>query len=390
MTAPAAVPAGIAGPERTGSGPVRSSRFLPFVDGIVAEVLARIEVDMPELVSSDWRRRADEKEFLTFELRRRLVLCAKGTGFDAADLDRFAGYFSASARRGAPLRTMQRFLRASIAYSFTELWARAEPGDVTALLRLSRWLSRHHGPVERLLVKTYCELLTPGRRGVDDREALALRLLTGLEGGGRSGSVLGPYLVVVFQGPLALTSGLPAETLTATVDSRQHMLVPVPAGGRAESWRVVARWITAGGGTLAAGTFAESSAAVPEAAAAGRRLLAAAGAVGLPPGLVGARDLVLESTLANRTQGLREVAGTLDVLDAEPRLIETLAAFFGNDLDRTRTARDLFLSRGGLSLRLDRIAQLTGLDPRSTRGIQVLGSAISARALLELAVSVPQ
>jgi hypothetical protein len=368
---------------------IRLSRFLPAVPEIVTAVLERIESDLPELRTAAWRGRAADEAMLLFELRRRLELCEQNRGFDDADLARFAAHFATMARRGAPLRTVQRFCRAAIAHTFTELWSRAEPGDVTELLRLSRWLSRHNGPVERLLVQTYCELLDPGRQHSDRRQALAERLLAGLaeESPAEPDLPLAPiYLVVVLTDATdAPGTDLPAGTLSAVTERTTHLLVPVEAAeARAQAWREMGRWAAARGGLRAAGVFAERPADVPVAADAARRLLHAAAAVGLPSGLVGARELVLESTLVHHPSGLRRLAAVLDPVDSDPRLVETLTTFFAHDLDRTRTSAALFLSRGGLSLRLDRIAQLTGLDPRSTRGIQVLGSALSARALLAL------
>lgn len=373
---------------RSETGPVRPdlSRLLPGVPEVVAAVLQRIEADLPELDEAGWRSRAADEAMLLFELRRWLQLCELDQGYDAADLARFAAHFATMARRGAPLRAVQRFCRATVAHTFTVLWSRAEPGDVTELLRLSRWVSRHNGVVERLLVRTYCELLDPGRRRSDRRRALAERLLAGLAelSPAEPDLPLAPaYLVVVLAEQT--TADLLAGVLGAVTGRLVHLLAPVAdAGLRPQVWKALARWVGEQGGLHATGVFADRTADVPAAADSGRRLLHAATAIGLPAGLVGARELVLESTLGLQPGGLRRVASVLDPLDADQRLLETLATFFANDLDRTGTSAALFLSRGGLALRLDRIAELSGLDPRSTRGIQVLRSALSARALLTL------
>ncbi|WP_219420463.1 helix-turn-helix domain-containing protein, partial [Pseudonocardia nigra] len=122
---------------------------------------------------------------------------------------------------------------------------------------------------------------------------------------------------------------------------------------------------------------------VASAAAAARRLLATAEGVALPPGLVGERDLVLESALAEHPPALHRLAAVLDPVRAHEHLAEALVAFLASDGNREPTAAALFLSPGGLSLRLDRIAQLTGFDPRTSRGARVLGAALSARSLLD-------
>jgi hypothetical protein len=381
--APVAMPSQRAG--RTGS-PGALGRFLPAVPDIVEAALVRIEAGLPELASAPWRNRSADEAFLRFELARRLELCEQGAGFEDDDLARFAGHFTAMARRGAPLLTVQRFCRSAIVDTFSELWARAEPADVTQLLALSRWLSWHQGAVERLLVQAYEDESDPDRLLSDRRSALAERLLAGLTeqtGDEEPELRLAPgYLVVTLAEPVELR-GLPAGTLSTAAAGRPHVLVRVDEGRSSEQvWAEVAEWVGARAGLRAAGAFAAQLPRIPAAAAAADALIGAAAAVGLPPGLVGDRDLVLETAMSARPEGLRRVSAVLDPLDGHLRLIDTLTAFLGSDLDRTRTADALAISRGGLSLRLDRITQLTGLDPRSTRGIQVLASAITARALL--------
>jgi sugar diacid utilization regulator len=100
-------------------------------------------------------------------------------------------------------------------------------------------------------------------------------------------------------------------------------------------------------------------------------------------------DVLLEDVLRQSPDGSARLAAVLGPLEVDTRLIDTLVAFFAHDLDRSRTAAALDLSRGGLGLRLNRIATLTGLDPRTTRGIQVLTAALSARALVGLAGRAP-
>jgi carbohydrate diacid regulator len=51
-------------------------------------------------------------------------------------------------------------------------------------------------------------------------------------------------------------------------------------------------------------------------------------------------------------------------LDGEPQLLQTLAAFFDNDLSPCQTAAELSIHRNTLTYRLDKITSLIGLDPR--------------------------
>ncbi len=54
----------------------------------------------------------------------------------------------------------------------------------------------------------------------------------------------------------------------------------------------------------------------------------------------------------------------LSPLDHEPEMIETLAAFFAENCSPSATARRLSIHRNTLGYRLEKIASLTGLDPR--------------------------
>ena len=372
-----------------GAGGVR--RFAPAVAEIVDAALARVDAEAPELASAPWRDREAEAEFLRRELCRRLELCERGADYDDGDVQRLAGYFGDMARRGAPVMLVQRLCRSVTVGTFGELWSMAEPGDVPDLLRLSQWMARTSGPLEKLLVRTYSRMLDPERQREERRTALAERLLAGLvdeaPDDGPDLRIARSYLVVLLGGPApAARDSLPAGTLSAAVEGRTHLLVPVPSpAARDAVWEAVAVWARTAD-VVATGEFAARPADVQTAAATARRLITVAEAVGTPSGLVPLRELTLETSLASNREGLRRLAAVLDPLDAEPRLLTTLTIFFAEDLDRTRASTILYLSRGGLSLRLERIARLTGLDPRTTRGIQVLGAALSARALL---VAVP-
>jgi PucR C-terminal helix-turn-helix domain len=386
MSAPAIVPK-IAAPRPRVLPPSTASglrRFVPVLPEIVTAVLGRIEIELPELTAAGWRLRIAESGFLHAELRRGIELVASGSGLEETDLQRYAAHFTNTATSGAPLLTMQRFCRTLIVELFSELWAWAEPGDVGEMLRFSQWLSLQNKAVEQLLVTIYGQADQPGLAIVDRRTALADRLLTGLEDMGPSDPdlpVAPRYLVVVLAGEGPAADRLPDGTLGAALAGLRHLLVPV---GRSDAvpdvWEATACALA---GTRATAVLAVEPARIPAAAASARSLLEAADAVGLSSGLIGVHELVLETALAGHPSGLRQVAALLRPIEADPRLRRTLTTFFSHDLDRTRTADSLQLSRSGLALRLARIAKLTGYDPRTVRGIQVLRSALSARAMLE-------
>lgn len=350
---------------------------------MVANALPRVDAEDSVLAAAPWRDRDAEADMMRFRLRRQLELGERDAGFTPGDLGTLAAYFAGLARRGAPLGEARELDRIATAFTLAELWANAEPGEVTALLGLSRWMVRHNRRLDRLLIRVHTE--RTGADPVGSRGARrADRLLAGLE------TVEDPtvpagsaYLVVASEPVHEDASQLVPGALNAYRDGYRVTLVPMPG---AEAEMTMPGLVAAAcrrEGLHAGGVVAASATEIPAAASAAMEIARVSPATGRPPGLFGPQDVVLEDVL-HRGGGSTRLARVLDPLGVDPRLVETLCAFFASDLDRSRTAATLGISRGGLSLRLTRIAVLTGLDPRTTRGIQVLTSALSARALIHL------
>ena len=77
----------------------------------------------------------------------------------------------------------------------------------------------------------------------------------------------------------------------------------------------------------------------------------------------------------------QRLAALLAPLDAGQDLHRTLEALFACNLDRERTASKLCIHRRTLRYRMDRIRDLSGIDPDSTHGIQLLRAALTATRL---------
>lgn len=121
--------------------------------------------------------------------------------------------------------------------------------------------------------------------------------------------------------------------------------------------------------------------ALPDAVQQARDVLRLSSRLGRPPGLYRLRDVLLEYQLTRPSvaqQGLREL---LEPLERNPDLLLTLDAYLAEDSDRRRTAAALHVHPNTLDYRLKRIVELTGLDPTTTSGLQLLGAAAAARRL---------
>jgi hypothetical protein len=123
---------------------------------------------------------------------------------------------------------------------------------------------------------------------------------------------------------------------------------------------------------------AASPADVPAAAARADRIAAVAGR----PGVHLLSDVLLEYHLTSPVDSATELAGVLAPLGGHPDLLPTLTAFLDADLNRRVTAQALGVHANTVDNRLERVAELTGVDPRSARGIQLLGAAIVVRRTL--------
>lgn len=122
------------------------------------------------------------------------------------------------------------------------------------------------------------------------------------------------------------------------------------------------------------GRLAASSAQV-------REVLRLVGVLGRPAGLYRLTDVLLEYQLTRPSDALPALAGLLDPLERNPDLLVTLDSYLAEDLDRRRTAAALHVHPNTLDYRVKRIVSLTGLDPQTTAGLQLLAAASMARRL---------
>jgi len=132
------------------------------------------------------------------------------------------------------------------------------------------------------------------------------------------------------------------------------------------------------GGAIAAGV-----ADVPRAVAQANDIVRLARILDKPPGAYVLRDVLLEYQLTRPSDAQEALSGLIEPLDRNPDLLRTIEAYLDNDLDRRRTAAALHVHPNTFDYRLRRIIELTGLDPATTHGLQLLGAALAARRLTD-------
>jgi len=162
---------------------------------------------------------------------------------------------------------------------------------------------------------------------------------------------------------------LPTTAVAATALAEQ---APLLAGELRRS---------AGADVLAGAAVAVGVQDITRASAQANDVVRLARQLDLSPGGYLLRDVLLEYQLTRPSDALDALRGLLDPIDRNPDLPRTLEVYLAQDLDRRRTAAELHVHPNTLDYRLRRIVELTGLDPSTSRGLQLLGAALAARRL---------
>jgi hypothetical protein len=110
-------------------------------------------------------------------------------------------------------------------------------------------------------------------------------------------------------------------------------------------------------------------------------VLALATGLGRGPGAYSLTDVLLEYQLSRPSDALPALGLLLEPLARNPDLVLTLQTYLEHDLDRRGTAAALHVHPNTLDYRLRRVVDLTGIDPSTSRGLQLVGAALAARRL---------
>lgn len=138
----------------------------------------------------------------------------------------------------------------------------------------------------------------------------------------------------------------------------------------------------AGPGLRAAQAQVESPSAIPAAVEEVREALSLVSAMPdaqLRPYQL--QELLVELAVARQPMIRQRLADLLLPLRDGKDLTRTLEVLFGCGLDRERTTNVLHIHRRTLTYRLQRIRALTGINPATAHGIQILRSALVATRL---------
>jgi sugar diacid utilization regulator len=114
-----------------------------------------------------------------------------------------------------------------------------------------------------------------------------------------------------------------------------------------------------------------------ETAAIARRVSQAAPLAAVPRHVYTTADIFVEMALAQQPQLDHWLRDVTQRLADGPDLVATLEAYYRADMNRLRTAAELFIHPRTLDYRLQRVRKLIGVEPGSARGVRILSTAVS-------------
>jgi hypothetical protein len=190
------------------------------------------------------------------------------------------------------------------------------------------------------------------------------------------------YLIVIARGCVAgQFTSVPDEiagpgVLSTSFDDDLVLLVPdIDADRRSRTTEHLARWLD-GDGWIAVARRGRSKLADGFREASDVLRLVTAGK--RSGGVYSVSDVLVEYAVIRQDEVARNLVDVIRPLRAHTALWDTLAALIDADYNRNQAANNLFIHRSTLDYRLQRIASITGCDPTSGRGAQVLTAALIA------------
>ncbi len=364
-----------------------AARLVPQVPRLARRVVDRIRAEVPGFDRlpdhvQDLEVAATAREAIRSFLQHAQGLPAAGSGLSRQRAVQ-------RAEEGVPLAALVQTYAIGAEVVVDALAGEARPGEEAALLRLTREQMRAVGAAVAQVTGAYVA-------GAADQQVAVRELTWALVRGEAPAEVAARYGLALESGYLVLRvrAAPGSEPLAGRTALHRVLASTAPrADGRALSLRddqggvvllppdvpvdeLARRLTTPGGAVPVVGVASAATPAdVPAATARADRIAAVAGR----PGVHQLADVLLEYHLTQPVDSAADVAAVLAPLAGSPELLTTLAAFLDADLDRRRAAQVLGVHANTVDNRLERVGALTGLDPRSTRGIQLLGAALVVR-----------
>ncbi|NEB11273.1 PucR family transcriptional regulator [Streptomyces coelicoflavus] len=336
-------------------------------------------------------------ELLQTILDRALVLYRQGDkGLPTDELAKCTAVAVQLAERGERITPLLHAWEVGCSAAVAACWVAAQPGEQSELVSLTQWASTAVKEITAAISLAYVH--AQKQAGLDtSRRVLAELMLNGsatdelaaaarhtpaqeyVVVAGRVVDEIVPGAATVARASAALTNG--DLGLSCQVGRHLCVLAPrrAPMGPVERVGQIVAALKQAGI------VFATSAGAVtaprPELAVAiqhAARIESLANIAGLDGTMIESHQVISELAISRDSEYRRQLISLIEPIVDTPELLKTLRTLYLMDLDRTRTARRLNVARRTLTYRLERIEQLTGINPVRTRGILAFVLALAA------------
>ncbi|MFD0688565.1 PucR family transcriptional regulator [Actinomadura fibrosa] len=334
---------------------------------------------------------------------RMLALLLAGDPLPADDLARFRDLGMMAARQAIPLPVLSEAWDVALAAAARFFWAVAPAACFTEMAELTARAARLAGQARESCIQGYAEAPREGDRSRPLRRLLAETLIDGAPAEAiaeAAGVRLAPgYLVLLCETGCASAGGPLWERTRERLEAEEGVLYsgdlarltvlvpaedPAAAAERAAGFTaVLAAWTR--GRVHAAEAHRDGLAGVPDALEEASRVLSIVKAIpDAETRPYGADELLVELAILGQPGIRGRLSAVLSPLDAGTDLRRTLEVLLACNLDRERAARELWIHRRTLHYRLDRIKELSGIDPSSARGIQLFRAALTSARLTAL------
>ncbi|NKZ09190.1 PucR family transcriptional regulator [Actinomadura latina] len=324
---------------------------------------------------------------------RLIALVLTGEPLPGEDLGRFRDLGVLAARQAIPLPVLSEVWDLALAAAARTCWTIAPAACFAELAELTAHAARLAIGAREACIQGYAEAPREGSRSRPLRRLLAETLIDGAPAGiiaEAAGVRLAPaYLVLLCEAPAAAAGWERASERLDAWDGVLYsgdlsgLIVLFPAADplRAED-RAAEFTASLAGPVHAAEAFRRGLADIPDALEEASRVLTVAKAIpDAEDRPYRADELLVELAILEQPAIRARLAAVLKPLDAGTDLRRTLEVLLACNLDRERAARELWIHRRTLHYRLDRIRDLSGVDPSSARGIQLFRAALTSARL---------
>lgn len=369
-----------------------------------AEENARNAVDTFAREFSEYHRAKEDRrlyttimDFALFIRRRSIELAEESRPLSEDDLDAIASIGQDRAVVGFTDSLQSNVLSLHTSLMLREISEAPAAHDVNGLMRMVGWLSTQAATAREAYLLGFEKGRSHRLPTAERVQAYARRLLVDDPAAPRLArdlqmSVSESYAVMVIRAPgPTLRTGdaslievlLPRHNLPMAWLRPDAFVALVPAddldatpAGRSVL-SLAQDFAELTGCSCAAGSAGGRLGALADAVATARRVSQAAPLAAVPPHVYTTADVFVEMALAQQPQLDGWLRDLTERLSDGPDLVATLEAYYRADMNRLRTATALFVHPRTVDYRLQRVRELIGVDPGSTRGIRILSTAVS-------------